>query len=207
MQRWCRALCRAFAIDVKVSGPLPPRGALVVANHLSYLDIIVLGGALPITFVSKAEVADWPVIGALARQFDTLFLVRERKRDLPAVNAALAAALRAGDGVVVFPEGTSTRGDDVLEFRAALLAPAAELALDVWPASLSYRTYEPDPPASLSVCWWGDMQFAPHVRDMVLLERVAAEVVFTGVPERDSQRKLLAEKLHRAVKSRFRPIP
>lgn len=179
----------------------------MVCNHLSYLDIVVLGSTMDITFVSKAEVARWPVIGLLARQFDTVFLVRERKRELPETNEAIRRAVERGDGIVIFPEGTSTQGADVLPFRPSLLAPAADTGMPVWPAALSYECLPTDRPASMFVCWWGDMEFAPHVRAMVQLDSIEAHVDFAPEPMRGADRKELAEKLHRAVKSRFRPVP
>ena len=207
MRRWCQAMCWALGVRVERLGRPPAPGAFVVCNHLSYLDVVVLGGATDTVFVSKAEVADWPVIGSLARQFGTIFLTRERKRDLPAVNVAIRAALARGEGVVVFPEGTSTKGEDVLTFRPSLLAPAADGVLEVVAAAVSYRTAPGDPPASLSVCWWGDMPFTPHVRELLQLERVEALLEFDPEPIRSADRKDLAEKLLRKVKSRFRPVP
>ncbi|MBL8804559.1 MAG: 1-acyl-sn-glycerol-3-phosphate acyltransferase [Planctomycetes bacterium] len=204
---WSRAACWGLAVHVTVVGEPPRAGAFLVSNHLSYLDIPVLATQLHTVFVSKAEVAGWPLIGPGARAMGTIFLVRERKRDLPDVNRQIATALLRGDGVVVFPEGTSTKGDQVLPFRPSLLAPAAEGAHEVHPALLSYATAPGDPPASLSVCWWGDMPFAPHVAVLLGLERIDARIEF--LPERcsDEDRKQLAEKLWAAVNSRFRPIP
>ena len=207
MRRWCAAVCAAFAVRVEVVGAPPPAGVLLVCNHLSYLDVPVLGSALDTSFVSKAEVAGWPVIGLLARCFDTVFLVRERKRDLPATNAQIARALSKGIGVVVFPEGTSTKGESVLPFRPSLLAPAAEAGLEVWAATLSYRTGAQDPPASTHVCWWGDMPFGPHALEMAALERIEARVEFLREPVRDEDRKRLAEKLQQAIAARFVPVP
>jgi 1-acyl-sn-glycerol-3-phosphate acyltransferase len=207
MRHWCASICRAFAVRVRVVGEPPRGGAFLVCNHLSYLDIPVLGSCFPTTFVSKAEVASWPLIGMLARQFDTVFLVRERKRELPEAIEQIERALGEGDGVVVFPEGTSTRGDDVLPFRASLLAPAAQAELAVHCASLTYRVGPADPSASNSVCWWGDMAFAPHVRGLLALDEIEACVDFASEPISGSDRKALAEKLREAVKARFRPIP
>lgn len=206
MRRWCAAMCSAFAVRVEVVGTPPPAGVLLVANHLSYLDVPVLGSALDTSFVSKAEVAGWPVIGLLARCFDTVFLVRERKRDLPATNAQIARALGRGVGVVVFPEGTSTKGDSVLPFRPSLLAPAAEGGLDVWAATLSYRTAPQDPPASTHVCWWGDMPFGPHALEMAALECIEARLEFLPEPVRDGDRKRLAEKLQQAIAAKLVPV-
>jgi len=204
---WGRLVCRVLAVRVSVTGVAPERGAFLVANHLSYLDIPVLASQMSTVFVSKAEVAGWPVIGAGARAMGTIFLVRERKRDLPHVNRQIEEALANGDGVVVFPEGTSTRGAEILPFRPSLLAPAAETGAAVRSAILRYETAAGDPPASTAVCWWGDMEFTPHVAELLRLERIEAQITFLPDAVADPDRKELAEKLWGAVKSRFRPVP
>lgn len=207
MQRWCRALCRALAVRIEVIGVPPPPGSLLVSNHLSYVDVLVLGASVDAAFLSKAEVARWPLIGRLARDFDTLFLVRERHRELPAMNHQIATTLERGVGVVLFPEGTSHRGDRVHEFRTSLLAPAAEGGLRVWAACLSYRTLDGDPPASTHVCWWGDAPFGAHARLLLQLAGIEARVEFLAEPHVDADRKALAERLQSAIAARFQPIP
>jgi 1-acyl-sn-glycerol-3-phosphate acyltransferase len=158
-------------------------------------------------FVSKAEVRDWPGIGWLARRFGTIFVERGRKRALPETNRRIDEALADGEGVVVFPEGTSTRGDQVLPFRPSLLAPAAERGLPVRAASLHYSTLEGDAPASLAVCWWGDAPFLPHLRGLLALRGIEARIAFDSGPVQESDRKELAEKLRRKVNLLFRPVP
>ena len=117
------------------------------------------------------------------------------------------AALANGDSLVIFPEGTSHRGDTVHEFRPSLLAPAAEDGLEVWAACLGYRTAQGDPPASTHVCWWGDAPFGPHARALARLRRIEARVEFLPRPERHSDRKELAQRLRAAVLERFEPVP
>jgi 1-acyl-sn-glycerol-3-phosphate acyltransferase len=207
VHRWHKAVCAALAVRVRVEGELPPPGSFLVCNHLSYLDINVIGSVIRTVFVSKAEVADWPGIGMLASSAGTIYVERRRKRQLADVNVSIEQGLARGDGVVVFPEGTSTKGDVVLPFRPSLLAPAADAGLEVRAASLSYRTAPGDPPASLAVCWWGDMPFAPHVRALLQLRRIEATLEFAPDSARDADRKALSEKLWALVKSRFRPVP
>ncbi len=204
---WGRGVCRGLGVRLSVVGEPPRTGVFLVSNHLSYLDIPVLASQLPAVFVSKSEVAGWPLIGRGARAMGTIFLVRERKRELPDVNRQIDSALAAGDGVVVFPEGTSTKGDQVLPFRPSLLAPAAQAELPVRAAVLRYETRASDTPASLSVCWWGDMPFGPHVSELLKLEFIDAQLEFLPEAVSDGDRKRLAEKLWAAVNSRFRPIP
>lgn len=203
---WGRWLLRAVRAELTVVGAAPAAPAMLVANHLSYLDVPVLAACLPPVFVSKAEVADWPLIGRMSRAMGTVFVQRQAKRELPAVNRAIADALERGDAVAVFPEGTSTAGARVAPFRPPLLAEAAERGLAVHYASLRYETLPGDPPASTAVCWWGDMTFAPHVLGLLALRGIRAQVVFGDQPIQDRNRKLLAEKLWHAVERVFIPI-
>jgi 1-acyl-sn-glycerol-3-phosphate acyltransferase len=203
---WARAVLRGLRVELAVSGSPPAAPGLVVANHLSYLDIPVLAACFPAVFVSKAEVRRWPLIGLMSQTMGTVFVRREQKRDLPQTNAAIAAALARGDSVVLFPEGTSTQGSRVAPFRAPLLADAARSGLPVHYASLRYATEAGDPPASRAVCWWGDMPFAPHALELFGLRRISAQVSFGDAPIQEGNRKLLAEKLWHAVEGLFIPV-
>lgn len=204
MRRWCAGVCRALAVRVEVRGTPPSEPGLLVCNHLGYLDIPVLGAHADTIFVSKSEVADWPVIGRLATLGGTIYVERAAKRRLPAVNEQIRSALARGDGVVVFPEGTSSGGDEVLPFRASLLAPAEELGLEVRAAGLSYVTAADDPPARESVCWWGDMDFGPHVLGLLALREIRATVTFVPRPVRAGNRKELAQTLRETVSDAIR---
>lgn len=204
MRRWCAGVCRALAVRVEVRGQPPGQACLLVCNHLSYLDIPVLGAHADTIFVSKSEVADWPVIGPLATLGGTIYVERARKRRLPSVNEQIRAALLRGDGVVVFPEGTSSPGDEVLPFRAPLLAPAEELGLEVRAAGLSYATAADDPPARESVAWWGNADFVPHVLGLLQLREVRAVLAFAPRPVRAGNRKELAQTLRETVSDAIR---
>lgn len=204
---WSRGLCRILGVRLSVAGP-PPRGSfLLVANHLSYLDVIVLGGLMPCAFVAKSEIARWPVIGFLARAMGTLFVERENRRALGALNRRLAARLARGETLVLFPEGTSSSGERVLPFRAALLEPAAALGLPVRYAALGYATPPGERPPAEVVCWWGDMTFLAHALDLMRLEFVEAAVRFGPEPVTAPDRKTLAARLQQAVEERFVPMP
>ncbi len=204
-RRWSSAVCRALAVRVEVEGEPPRTAGFLVANHLGYLDIVVLGSVLDTVFVSRADLADWPVIGFLATRAGTIYLERERKRALLSVNQRIQAALAAGGGVVVFPEGTSSGGQRVLPFRPSLLAPAADLGLPVCYAALSYATHAGDPAASKAVCWWGEMPFGPHVLGLLGLRGVRARVAFGAQTVKSSDRKELARKLWQGVSVAITP--
>lgn len=202
---WGRALCRVLHVRVEVVGAPPAQPGVLVCNHLTYIDIPVLAGYLDTVFVAKSEIASWPAIGFLSRHMGTIFIDRGRNRSIPDVNRQIDTALAAGDGVVIFPEGTSTSGAEVAPFRGSLLAPAAEAERPVHVASLSYRTLEGAPPSE-TVCWWGEMEFVPHLIGFLGLKRVESRLEFGATSVQESDRKLLAEKLWRAVDEIFIPM-
>ena len=202
-QVWSRGLCRILGVRVTVEGEVPRRSFFLVSNHVSYLDILVLGGLAPCSFVAKSELRGWPVLGFLARAMGTVFVERQNKRALGELNRVLAARMARGDSLVLFPEGTSTSGASVLPFRPALLQPAAVLGLPVRYAAVRYATAPGERPASEVVCWWGDMTFVGHLLELLRLARIEAEVRLGAEPVLASDRKVLAARLHAAVASCF----
>jgi 1-acyl-sn-glycerol-3-phosphate acyltransferase len=146
---WSLGLLRAMGLTVRVSGTAPRPGAtLVVANHVSWIDIAAIHAAAPqARFVSKADVLAWPLLGWLIKNAGTLFIERERKRDAVRVVHAMAEALRAGDTVAIFPEGTTGAGPELLPFHANLLQAAIATATPVQPVVLRFadatQTYSP----------------------------------------------------------------
>ena len=138
-QRWSFKLLRILGVrlDARLSGLAP--GSLIVANHVSWLDIYALNAARPSAFVAKDEVRKWPLIGWLAAHTDTLFLRRGSRRHARTINSQVSALLSADKDVVVFPEGTTTDGSRLLDFHAALLQPAIDCGRPVQPVALSYH--------------------------------------------------------------------
>jgi len=205
-QSWARTTSRIIGMRVAVGGERPEGPVLLVTNHLSYVDVVLLAAQMRCVFVSRADVADWPVLGVLSRSVGTLFIDRARRRDVVRVADEIRATLRAGQGVVFFPEGTSTQGAEVRAFRSSLLEPAAELGLPVRYASIRYETAGDDLPAHQAVSWWGGMTFGPHLLELLRLSGFDATIVFGDEPIRDSDRKSLARRLQRAVASGFVPM-
>ncbi len=201
MSRQARRFLRALNITVERTGA-PPTSGVLVANHVGYLDILVLGAAGPLVFVAKSETRGWPVFGPLIRAAGTVFVERARAHDLPRVLAALAAAgASGGDGLAAafFPEGTSTDGSVVLPFRPALLEPAVAGGRPVTPACVSYALDSGDGSAADEVCWWGDTDFAPHLLNLFSKKTIRARVAY-GPPEPPGDdRKELARRLHACV--------
>jgi 1-acyl-sn-glycerol-3-phosphate acyltransferase len=186
-----RRMLGLLRATVRVSGPVPEPPFLLVTNHLSYVDVLVLASRLPVRFVAKAEVRRWPLLGPLCRGFGAIFIDRSDRRDIPRVLAEIERALGRGEGIILFPEGTSSAGESVLPFRSPLLALPARLGRPVHAAALRY-----DPP---SVAWWGESSLVPHLLGLFRLKRIEATVDFAPEPVIDEDRKRLAERLREAV--------
>ncbi|HYL33575.1 MAG TPA: lysophospholipid acyltransferase family protein [Stellaceae bacterium] len=180
-----RLVCRILGITIELHGtPSPARPTLFIANHTSYLDIEILGAAIPGSFVSKADVDGWPLFGWLARLQRTVFIDRKR-RSVTRQRDALSTRLHGGDQLVLFPEGTSGDGQHLLPFKSALFAAVMESDgagdIAVQPVSVAYlrldgmplgRSYRP------LFAWYGDMDLAPHLWTMLGLGHLSVSVTF-----------------------------
>ena len=202
---WSRSVLWCLSIRVRVRGSLPTGPCFLVANHLGYADIWVIASQTNAMFVSMAELEGWPLFGLMARQFGTIFIDRDRKRDIPAVNAQMDAAFEAGYVVVLFPEGRHSRGANVLPFRPSLLASAAKDDRPIAWATLRYETGPGDPPASQTIPWVG-VPLLGQALGLLALERIEAEIVFGDEHVRGDDRKWLAEELHARISRAFTPL-
>ena len=182
--RWVLRLCGArlrvsgqpLTADLARTGMTPgTNGRLLLSNHISWIDIFAINAAMPCRFVAKADIVRWPIIGPMVGHSGTLFIERGRRRAVSEVNEAVQDHLRAGESIVVFPEGTTTRGDRLLRFHSNLVAPAIEVGCEVWPVGLSYRErglY------SDSAAFVGDMGLVTSLINILLSDRLEIEVAF-----------------------------
>ena len=155
VQRWSRQMLRALGISLHIEGEAPQRGPLLlVANHLSWLDILVVHAARHCRFVSKAEVHHWPLIGPMAAAGGTLFIERASRRDAMRVVHHMAESLQAGDMLAIFPEGTTSDGVELLPFHANLIQAAISAQAPVMPVGLRYVQADGQP--SRAVLYIGD---------------------------------------------------
>jgi 1-acyl-sn-glycerol-3-phosphate acyltransferase len=139
IQGWMRRLALVLGMHISVTGTMPPGASLVIANHISWLDIIALNATAPMSFLAKDAVRAWPLLGPLAAITGTMFL---RRGSLSAMNRGMeeiAARLRAGHRVTLFPEGTTSNGSTVLLFHRALLRSARMAGVPLQPVAISYR--------------------------------------------------------------------
>ena len=137
---WSRQLLVLLGIRVESAADLARvESGLLVGNHISFIDIFVINALLPSAFVAKSDVAQWPLIGWLARHADTVFIERGSRKAAHCTRRQMVAALGAGQRLAIFPEGTTTSGDRVLPFHAALFQSAIDAAVPVHAIALSYR--------------------------------------------------------------------
>lgn len=147
-QRWSYQLLDIFNVRLDLFGAAPSRGSMLVANHISWLDIYAITAVQPAAFVSKAEVRNWPVIGWLAAKTGTIFLHRGSRVHVRTINDEISKVLLSGGNVTVFPEGTTTDGTHMLHFHASLLQPAIGGGRPVQPLALAYRGLDGQPSAA-----------------------------------------------------------
>ena len=190
-----RTLAALLRLDVVAKRAPPPQGPLlIVANHLSWLDIVVLCCVEPVCFLAKREVEAWPVVSAFARLQETVFVDRQRRRTIPAANAAMAQRMLAGRPMLLFPEGTTGDGSVLRKFHSShfaaprdLLATASGIeTVCVQPVAIRY--------SSPAAAWLGDATLLPHLWSLLKGEPIRCDLVF-GKPlayARGESRKAIA---------------
>ncbi len=203
LHRFAARAIRGLGIEIDVVGRFPERGA-VISNHLSYLDIVVFAALHPCVFVSKAEIAEWPVLGWMTTMAGTVYVARGHGGSAVKARGGMQAAADAGLPVVFFPEGTTTNGSELLKFHWGLLAQAMQERAPVTAAYMSYSLGEGNDAGVTvadDVCYWGDAQMLPHIFKLLGLRGLRAEVRFAEGPIRFS-----SDVMHRklaAIEARF----
>lgn len=156
-----RLLCKLLGVSVKIEGSVPREPALLVANHASWLDIPVLSSVRPLSFIAKREVGTWPLFGWMAKLQCTVFVNRENRHSTGKKRNEIAARLQDGDCLVLFPEGTSSDGTQILPFKSSYLGAVEDLDIPVIPLTISYQG-QPK-----FYAWFGDMDLAPHLWEVI----------------------------------------
>jgi len=204
--RWIRSFNRISKMRIVVIGTPPEPPFFLVTNHLSYVDIPALRAVVKSVFVAKAEIRNWFLVGRIVRDIGTIFINRENRRDIPRAGEEIIERLDAGEGVTVFPEGTSTRGDEVLPFNSSFFEFAARIDLPVSYAAISYSTADGEMPASTAVSWWDDTGFFAHIWRLFKVREYTATITFGEQPVLNADRKILAAELRQRVADKFVPV-
>ena len=203
IQHWSKELLDIVRVRVEFSGN-PPEHGLLMMNHISWLDVFVLNAVAPSRFVSKAEVARWPLVGYLCSASGTLYIERTRKTAARRTNWMIFDALGNGDRVAVFPEGTTTAGDRLLRFHAALLQPAIVDGGAIHPVTLHY--FDADGRRSPAVSYVDDETLVGSVWQLLSAQSVLARLQFDEAePAAGRHRREIADTLHARISRRLDP--
>lgn len=197
IQWWLQKVCHILDLTIEIKGNTHTPG-LIVSNHVSWLDIVVIGGHLPIRFLSKSEVRQWPVIGWLASCGGTLFIKRGNGQSGQMANT-IANELSSGESILVFPEATSTDGKQVKRFFPNMFSAAIQANVTVQPISIQYRE---NGKISESAPFIGDDEFVAHMKQILQAEKITVELtildaIATEVIERDNLNKKNLSELAR----------
>ena len=203
IRRWCRQFLTMLEVEARVlwhHDTGVPRNVLIVANHISWLDIFVLLSFQPARFVAKADLKRLPVVGRLIANAGTLFIERERRRDTHTVNRATVDALERGDVVVVFPEATTSDGRDLLKFHSSLLQSAVDAKAHVQPIAIRYRTL--DDRFCMAPAYVGELNLMQSFWQVTGEPRMVAELhVMSAFPAGSAHRRQLSRAAEEAIRT------
>lgn len=205
---YTRRVLKNFNFDIHPVGYdaklMSERNFLLVGNHLSYLDVLVLSSVQPCVFVTSVDMGEQFFLGDMAELGGSIFVERRHRGQIGNDIGVMAQTLRKGHNVVVYPEGTSSNGERVLPFKKSLLMSAVEAGVDVLPVVIKYTHINGEPfgPSNRDrVCWYGDMNFLPHFLGLMTLKNVRVEMHFLDpiAVSKESTRHELAEKTYGAI--------
>lgn len=203
-------------LNIKVTvtgdeGQLERGGYVIIANHVSYVDGIVLGSIFPILFVSKREVKKWPVVGQWNVLCGSIFINRQRKGQVASLVEEMTRKLRQEANILLFPEGTSTNGEKILPFQTVPLAAPLRNRSIIVPVTITYKSIDDQPVTTAnrdSVYWYDDMEFVTHFWDLLALRGIEVLLAIQPklecfrYPDNSAGRKKLAEDCYNRVLGR-----
>ena len=193
-------------------GQLERGGYVIIANHVGYIDGIVLGSIFPIVFVSKREVKSWPIVGQWNTLCGTIFINRQHKEQVGSLVEEMTRKLQQQANLLLFPEGTSTNGEKMLPFQTAPLAAPLRKRSIIVPATLTYKSIEETPVTAANrdlIYWYGDMDFVTHfwrllgLRGIEVMVTIQPKIECFRYKDNSAGRKRLAEDCYDRVLGRF----
>lgn len=199
---WNRTVCRILNLEIITTGQIDPSAGLTVANHVSWLDIIAIGAQHPFLFVAKEEVADWPILGYLARGIGTLFIRRGDADQSAAMSEMMTWRLRRGERLMLFPEGTTTDGKQVLRFHGKLFQPAQRAGASVQAIALKYSGE-----AAAVAPFIGDDDLVPHMIKLLGLPKIRLHLHYCPSLPSGLRRDQLGKATRLQITERLFPVP
>lgn len=202
---WGKYSCYVLGIKLIVEGESPKPPFFLISNHLSYIDVFVLFALVRGIFVAKSDVKKWPLVGFIVSTVGLVFINRQKRSDVSRVNDKMSENINESQGIIIFPEGTTSPGHVILPFKTSLLQYPVDSGISVHYNTIRYETSDKDEPAFNSVCWWGDIAFMNHFFIFLKNRRTYAFVKFGSLESSFDDRKSLAEKLAIKMNENFVP--
>jgi 1-acyl-sn-glycerol-3-phosphate acyltransferase len=207
----CRLCCQFFGVHVHIVNE-PPKGSpgLIVGNHMGFIDILASGSVRPMLYVTSKEMHETPVLGLLTEMGGCIYVERRSRLGIQNELKHIIQALKEGLNVCLYPEATSTNGEQVLPFKRTLMTAAAHAQVPIYPYVINFKSVEGQP-FSLknrdSVCWYGDISFVTSMIAAFSLKYVEVEIEFLQpvYPKVEDDRALLADQLHSMISNKFKP--
>lgn len=198
---WCKRLIGAFNIKVIVTGDIPPANlshAMVIANHVSWADIHVLNSIIPLRYIAKADIKNWPVFGFFAKQVNTLFIDRTKKQDAMRIVDTTTDCLLAGDRLCLFAEGTTTDGTTILPFKSSLIEAAIRAEVPIYPVAIHYVM--PDGSPNTAMAYAGETTLKESMQNALTIQQPVVHVHFLApIMTKNQDRRALALLTHALI--------
>lgn len=200
-QKWLQVFSKILSLDIHIEGRAVEDSALIISNHVSWLDIIVLGQHLPGYFVAKNDILAWPVIGYLSKRVGTVFVRRGDKQAIHRTTEQMSWLLKQNSKVFVFPEGTTSEGSTVLPFHSSLLQPGLLTKSAIQPVALRYSGE-----ANAQAPFVGDDAFIPHLLKMLKLRNIEVSIkILPALETGKKSRPELCREAHSRISDQLRP--
>ncbi|WP_413576714.1 1-acyl-sn-glycerol-3-phosphate acyltransferase [Bdellovibrio sp. HCB290] len=209
--RYCGLIARnALSIKLKVINKPAKKhaGSLLVANHMGFVDILMLAGIEPMSFITSNEMRETPVLGPVTELAGCFYVERRSRTKILTEMKRLSDSLKEGLNIVLYPEATSTNGDKVLPFKKTLMMAAAEAGVPVQPVVINFRKINGEDFNTANrdaVCWYGDTSFGEYFWKTLRLKTVEAEIEYLDIlyPDPNEDRGVVAEKAHAMISAKF----
>jgi 1-acyl-sn-glycerol-3-phosphate acyltransferase len=202
---WCGGLLRAFHIQVRTFGNLPPtntQGVMFVANHVSWADIHALNSLIPLRFVAKSDIKSWPIFGYLVTKANTLFIDRSKRQHAGRIVETVSNSLKAGDNLCYFPEGTTSDGTHMLPFKSSVLQAAISANTQIWPVAIRY--INADGSINTEMAYAGETSMIESMKLIIMQKNAIVELHFLApIQAAGRDRRELTDAAFKAIKTKL----
>jgi 1-acyl-sn-glycerol-3-phosphate acyltransferase len=202
---WCGGLLSSFNIKLVTHGELPPKyttSTMFVANHISWADIHAINSVIPLRFIAKSEINNWPVFGYLVRKSGTLFINRNQRKDALRIIEMTTQSLQSNDNIGFFPEGTTTDGTVILRFKSSILQAAIDASATLWPIAIRYPLS--DGGINTKMAYAGDTSLMESMLNILKQKTPTVELYFlTPIQAHQSDRQAITRTALEAISMRL----